>query len=188
MRTAFPNHGGKFVEVLLQHSDRYIAQGADCGIPLLKTPDSFFALVAASVVGTRRVIVLGHGVADYKRNAGGDGNKLIFEGAAIEEESVPCFSEAGDELVHDSDAGADKTVLSLTAELGNLGQRQLRLAQAHQSKRGGDFESRGGAQSRGNGNLAVYKQVRALKLMPPLPKGRVLGVVILGGFRSPTGV
>jgi hypothetical protein len=67
------------------------------------------------------MIVLGHGVADYELDACRDGYELKFQRAAIEQKGMSCLSQAGDELVHDSDASANKTVFGLAAELGDLG-------------------------------------------------------------------
>jgi hypothetical protein len=70
-------------------------------------------------------------------------------------------------LVHDSDAGADKGILSLPAELGDLGERQAcfarRRAHAHKGQRGRDFDGRGGTESRADWDFAVHQQVRCLQ-------------------------
>ena len=60
--------------MLVEQLRRNVAQGADRRIPFLKISDGFFAFLAASIVGARGMIVLGHGVADHELDASWNGN------------------------------------------------------------------------------------------------------------------
>src|SRR5450631_203864 len=143
MGTPFRDRNRKVEQVLIQQFDRYIAQRSNRRIPFREIAYTFFTFFPTRVVSPGRKVVLDHCVADHEADTSRDGNKLKFQRAAIEKKSVPHFSHAGDELVHNSYACADEIVLRLLAELGDLRQRQLRLVQAHQSKRRGNLK-RGG--------------------------------------------
>src|ERR1700690_2202909 len=81
---------------------------------------------------------------------------------------MPGLAHARDELVHDSDAGADKGILSLAAEFGDLGKRQMHLALTHQRESRGNFDGCGRTESSTDRDFAMHKQVRSLRLKAAL--------------------
>src|SRR5216683_5898323 len=87
--------------------------------------------------------------------------RAILQRSAIQQQCVTRLSLAGNELVHDAHARADKFVFRALANLrqpsavdGPLGVRQQRVARRH-------LHSRGGAQSRSERHVAGYIKVGA---------------------------
>jgi hypothetical protein len=89
---------------------------------------------------------------------------LKLQGTAIEKEGMTSFSHARDELIHDSDAGAYKSILSLAAEFGDFGKWQLSLTLTHEGKGRSDLDGRGGTESRADWDFTVHQQIRSLQL------------------------
>ena len=108
--------------------DRYIAQSANGGIPLWRSNALLLRTLHGAVVGARSEIVLHLRVADHQADARRNRNELVLERTAIEKKCVTGFAHAGNELVHDADAGADEFVLRLAAQFGDFRQRQLCVA------------------------------------------------------------
>ncbi len=119
--TSLPDRSGQVLSVPIQHFYRYIAQRTNSRIPFREISSPFFAFFTASVVGAGRVIVLDHCVAHHDPDTRGNRDGLKLQRTAIEKNGVPRLPHARDELVHDSHARADKTVLSLLTEFGDLG-------------------------------------------------------------------
>ena len=105
--------------------------------------------------------MLHHSVADHQLYFCWNGDELELQGTAIEEESVSRFSHAGDELIHDSYARADKSVFRLLAQLGHFRHRQTRSVKAQQGKCACYFDGCGRTQSRADRNFSLHQYVGA---------------------------
>ena len=78
---------------------------------------------------------------------------------------------ASDELVHDADAGSNKFVLGLAAELRYLGEGNIGVIETAERECRSDFKGGGRAQAGTDWDLSVDEQVRAREFLSTLLKG-----------------
>src|SRR4029077_9932929 len=101
-------------------------------------------------------------VTDHKAYAVGNGNEFELQRPAVEQQGVPGFAKAGDELIHDANARAHESILGPLTKLGHLGHGKDRTIEAHESQSAGDFQCGGRTETSPDRNLATNQQVGAV--------------------------
>jgi hypothetical protein len=102
-------------------------------------------LFAARVVLASRMLMLDHGIADDQPDMGGDRQQAIFERPAIQKQRMILSTCAGNELVHDAAARADKLILRALAGERDGFERQGNAGKLQQGQRCGYLNRCGGA-------------------------------------------
>src|SRR5581483_29612 len=108
------------------------------------------------------------GVANYQLHLLRHRHMLEFERAAIEQQCVSGFAQAGYKLVHNADACSDKFVFCSLTEFRDFRQRKFFVGQTQESQSCGDFYCRRRTQAGSDRHLAVHKKVGARQMMTGL--------------------
>lgn len=131
-----------------------IAQGGDA-----EDAGSLEALGTALVVLASGEGVLYGGVDDEETDACGNGHGLDGLGTAIEEDGTAFFAKDGGNLVEQATTDADKVVLGLAAELGEIEAGQMKIIEPGEEDGGADLEGSGtgeaGAEGEGAGEIGL---------------------------------
>ena len=147
--------------MLLELLERNIPESASIWIPLGQNLYPFIALFAAAIVCPTCVIMLYHCVADHQSYALRNRNQFVLKRAAVEQQCVPSFTQAGNKLVHDADSGSYKLVFGRLAQSCDIGKGQLRSVEAHQCERTGHLDCCRRTESGADRNLTPYQQAGA---------------------------
>ncbi len=83
-----------------------------------------------------------------------NGREGVLQPAAVDHDGVVLLAEAGDELVHDADVGADEGILCVLAEQGDLGQLQVEAGGAEDGEGGGNLDRGRRAEAGAEGDVA----------------------------------
>ena len=144
--------------VFFQLGAGHVPQGGDAGQNGLQSGDAFLALGAALVVGAAGQGAAGLCVADDQRRPLREGNPLVFQGAAVDEQGVALLAQGADELVHNSTVDAHKDILRVLGRFGNLGARERigGIRRAEQGQDVGDFQASRTAQPATPGDIAAH--------------------------------
>ena len=133
------NHFRQQAFVLFELGGRDITQGLDFGQGRGKQLYALLALRAAHIVFSACNLVLDSGIANSQQNARRNRQSRGLKRPAIEHERMIGTAVRRDELVHNSDAGADEFVLCLAASQSKFRETNFGTAGVQQSVPRGNF-------------------------------------------------
>jgi hypothetical protein len=103
--------------VTFEICDLNIPQGVGPRQMLLKEFHSNLTVGSTAVVFPQRQFMLDHAVTDHQPDVSRQWKQLIFQGAAIEHESMSGNAKARDELIHDAATRSNVFVFGFLAQL-----------------------------------------------------------------------
>jgi len=106
--------------MFIELSKRDVAKGANLRECFAEDSNALLTFRAARIVLAGSKFVLDHGVADHQLEILWNFDEFVLRRAAIQQKRMCRAPKAGNKLVHDSHARADKFVLCFLAQLSQF--------------------------------------------------------------------